>query len=290
MHIGTAIGFWQRALRVLLACCCLFYAAMVQAEKINVCISADDFMPYVGWHNSDGKNLSAPEGITIDAIATIFQKLKLDYRIVPIVWSRLSATSSYRDCDVIWDIAVGTASGREFLLSRPLYKTPISVIYNRSLLADADLQRMQLADLFKKRRRICGVRGFDYREINSLVNVKVASTKQALDVLRRARCTLFFLGTPILEYGHKNGIYRLDNNIGFVDLGGDYVTVYYAAVTKRDAKARALLRDINNMVAKLQRNGDWDGIFARYGVPSYLNLQKNTAPNAPLGLGAVGDD
>lgn len=242
------------------------------AERIDVCVATDEWLPYVSWRDDQGGKLIKPVGITPDSIDLLFNKMKRQYTIRPIVWSRLSEATgnTHRNCDVIWDITASIAHNRQFLLSLPIYKMPITVVYNKQALPPNQLHKIELADLFKEPHSICGVRGFDYRELNALINVKVSNTQQAFDVLRHARCELFFMVSPVFDYGYKTGLYKLADNIAYEEIGDDYASFYFLAVTSSNDKARKLLKEINMSIANMQYDGLWEAIFAKYGVRSYL--------------------
>lgn len=282
---------WGMVFPLLMLVCQLSHAETTRVnapendvKKISVCVTEDDWPPYV-FLDSDSADL---KGASIDAIHFVFKKIGMPYEVKSVVWTRLVhlKEKARRVCDVIWDITEGTAKEKGFKFSVPLYRTNIVVLFNEDLFSfDGNMNYFPMGVLTAKKTKLCAIRGHNYEMLTPFIDVMVNDTSQALELLGKSRCTLFFASWNVVEFGFKNRIYTLPKNVGYTALPSQYSTTYYATITKETVLAEALLEKINRIVQASMETGEWAKLFEKYGVQDKVNstrIKKNKPENMDL--------
>lgn len=246
-----------------------------EVNKTTVCVTDDDWPPYVFLSQSKPSTLI---GASIDAIDFVFKEMGKPYRLQPIVWTRLTRaeSKSFRFCDVIWDMPESTADALGLPLSLPLYNTRAAVLFDAKTFKREEIETFSFTTLFSKKAKLCGIRGSDYGVLAPFIDISVKDTQQALDLIGKSRCTLFFSGAHVVEFGAKHDVYTIPINLGFSLLPKKHNLAYYAALTKTDDASLHLLKKINTIIDDSVRHGDWQKLYQKYDVHS--NLQSQAMP------------
>lgn len=239
-------------------------------NKVTVCVTNDDWPPYI---HSKNNNQGKLYGASVDSIDFLFKKLKLDYDIKPIVWARLINFRHrlFLSCDLVWGVNKSRADSYNLKISKPLYATQIIAFYDKKTFNEKNVTKISPEYLLKQKNNICGIRGYDYRAINSLVKIRVNDNQQALDLLARSRCSLFFTGAEVAKYSIEQGIYKLSSNVAYANVHNQK-TYYYAAMVQQDKRALNLLKNINQVIEYAVKSGEWQVFYKKYGIHHGLNI------------------
>lgn len=237
--------------------------------KTTVCVTDDDWLPYTFLSRTDKPALT---GASIDAIDFLFKKMGEAYTLKPIIWTRLirSEQEYIHLCDVIWDIPKNTAKELGVKISTPLYITRAVVLFDKKTFKHAEVEKFSFTTLFSRKAKLCGIRGNDYQVLTPFVDVRVKDTQQALDLIGKSRCTLFFSGVHVVKLGLKHNMYTLPSNLGYAILPKKNSTAYYVALTKSNQSSMKLLRKLNAVIKDAVDSGQWQKIYQKYGIQHNL--------------------
>lgn len=246
-----------------------------EVKTTTVCVTDDDWPPYTFLSRTDNPALT---GASIDAIDFLFKKMGESYTLKPVIWTRLtrSGREYIHSCDVIWDMPENTAKELDVKVSTPLYITRAVVLFDKKTFKHEEVKEFSFTTLFSIRAKLCGIRGHDYQVLTPFVDIRVKDTQQALDLIGKSRCTLFFSGAHVVEFGLKHDAYTLPMNLGYATLPKENSIAYYVAVTKSDQSSLKLLRKLNAVIKEAVDSGQWQKIYQKYGIQH--NLEPSITP------------
>lgn len=243
-------------------------------DDVTVCITDDDWPPYVFSENNQSKKL---RGASIDSIDFLFKKLNRNYVVKPMVWARLIHFTGkpFLSCDLIWGVNNSRVETYKLKASNPVYATKAMVFFDKKTLNKKQISQLSAEYLLSHKNNICGIRGYDYKAIDPLVNVRVTDNQQALNLLARSRCSLFFTAAEVGDYAIRSGMYALSNNVAYAPISG-IETSYYAVTVKQDKRALKLLKDISEIIEQSVENGEWQKLYNKYGIRHGLDTPKQS--------------
>ena len=178
----------------------------------------------------------------------------------PRVLSALNDIDSREYCEMSWDMSLNEERLTWLLFTEPIYKIQSGGFYNKEKLPGLD-SFWGLAQLFSY--DMCGIRGYDYSPIESLISIRVAREQQALDLVALGRCDIFISTIEPIVYGAKMGLYEVDENTSHL-VGNGFERVMHAVVSSASPRAEWLHKKIGKALKGLRESGETQKIFRKY--------------------------
>lgn len=240
---------------------------LLATPPVVICLDSETEWPPYYYHpkNSAGEiDRTRHVGASIDLIARIFEYLDKDYELRQMPWPRVLAAMQGIEgtelCEIGWDMSVNEDRLSWLLFTEPIYKIQSGGFYNKEKLPNLK-SFWGLAQLFSY--KICGIRGYDYSPVDSMVSIRVAREQQALDLLMLERCDVFLSTIEPIVYGAELGLYQVDPSIHHI-VGKGFDRVMHATVSLASPRAQDLHRQLSQALAELRGSGEIEQIFKKY--------------------------
>ncbi len=238
----------------------------LKTQPVVICLDSETQWPPYYYHPVDeheGKTTHR-EGASIDLIHRVFDELAMPFVIKQMPWPRvleaLKKPSKDEFCEVSWDMSLNEERLDWLLFTEPIYQISTGGFYNKNKLTGLD-SFFGVAQLFSY--EICGIRGYDYTPIDSLISIRVAREQQALDLVALGRCDVFVSTVETIVYGAKMGIYKLNENTDYL-VGRGFERIMYAVVSTASPRAKQLHKQLNKALKQLKLSGETEVIFKKY--------------------------
>ncbi len=233
---------------------------------LDICVDENPWPPYTYWD----KTSTEPhfEGYTISLAQAMLTRLKQDYRIQRLPWTevhqRAQSTNLNAGCDVILDISATLERQQYLFFTEPIYQLYYSLVYSKKRYSIQNLPTAQ----YIKNYKICGVKGYNYGVLDKKLDIiREESIQMVLNKLKAKECDFFAVEAPVLQYGIKIGLYQFAD-MACLDLEDVTKKSYRLAVAKRSPDAIKLIKNINNQLNRLRKQGEMAVIAKIHGVSS----------------------
>lgn len=236
-------------------------------KPVTICLDSETEWPPYYYHpvNDKGQiDSTVHVGASIDLIKRVFDVLEMDYVLKQMPWPRVLAAMKNNDgqefCEMGWDMSINEDRIAWLLFTEPIYKIQSGGFYSKEKLPDLE-SFWGLAQLFSY--NICGIRGYDYAPIESLISIRVGREQQALDLIALGRCDIFVSTIEPIVYGAKLGLYKLDENTTYL-VGKGFDRVMHATVSVASTRAAWLHKKVGQALKELRLSGETDEIYKQY--------------------------
>ncbi len=241
-------------------------------ETVAICDDGGEWPPYIYFNRTNGKiDKSAPlEGATIELFDEIFKRSGLEYSIELIAWKRcLEEVTNFganKNYEIVTNGSYNEYRQKNYYVSAPLYKTHQGLFYSADKHKQAPVIK-SAKDLNKY--SLCGILGYNYTMYTALgvkeeIDTGAKSLVTVLKKISEGRCDFFPSPMEPVLGGQTIGLYKLPENIKFVEAPWVGTTTFHLFVSKSSPRAYELYTKINQQIMILQGKGIATNIFRKY--------------------------
>ncbi len=152
-------------------------------------------------------------------------------------------------------------------VSRALHADEGGVWYSRTHFPQG-LPLGSRADL--KRFKLCGLNGGNFQWLAEWdvagVDFKPFSPQSALWMVERGHCDLFLFAQQPVQGAARQGLLQLPSTLAFQPYPDALMVTQHLMLSRRHPQSKAWLRRLDAALAELERSGEADRLYRRYGL------------------------
>lgn len=239
---------------LLLALLALFqtpFAMSQEREAVFLCNDSGGWPPYFypmgeTWH-----------GLDIKLIDNIFGSTDITYQVHPLPWKRcLESVKKGEDYQVALSASSNNLREKDYHISNKYYSLTPAYIEKNAMFDNEEVKN--IATLFKKDRKVCGMAGFNYSSFfaggNQHLITKLArdakTFQQLLDQVKYGRCDVGLTRNETMLSLMSLKLVDWDSELELKRLPGGEPENYFMLVSKNIEGSQWLLEILNRGIQK----------------------------------------
>ncbi|AMC33781.1 substrate-binding periplasmic protein [Janthinobacterium sp. B9-8] len=247
----------------------VLWLAPVQAAGpvIKICDDAAEWPPYTYYARQGKIKTNKLSGFSIDVIAAVFAKHKINYEIDLLPWKRcLFEVEKGEKYQMILNATKNPEREQLYYFSDSFYQTHYYYFYSKKAYP-AGLNIKSPADL--NHYKMGGISGYAYSALTSVNKNNISRTVNYLALIKMlyaGRIDVFAEDIEAIVGMGEVGIYDFmgDTQLGMVLLPGVEENKFYMMFTKKSV-AGEMLRDLlNKELASMKKSGELRRLLDRY--------------------------
>jgi len=245
------------------------------AQTIHICDDENEWPPFIYYKRVNGhKDKAHITGAMKELLDAVFKKINKKYTLTLMPWKRCTyLVYYYKKAPQKYEMFInGTYNkqrAKKYLISKPVYYTYQAVFFSKKKYPNGIIKNGKW-DINKY--KICDVNGYNVEAYYTKLGLKrdkkidqeAKSFKNVLKKISAGRCDIVVASEANIYGAEKIGKYKIPKEITSQRIPNLKPTAFYIFISRDYPYAKQLLKEINNAIDELKKDGTFEKIFSKY--------------------------